>query len=52
MTEIVLRDVRKSYGDVEVIHGVDLRHLLHVIAGRPQVHVRGVVGVGHLVRRV
>jgi len=24
MTEIVLRDVRKSYGDVEVIHGVDL----------------------------
>jgi len=24
MAEIVLRDVRKSYGDVEVIHGVDL----------------------------
>ncbi|MEM6460934.1 MAG: sn-glycerol-3-phosphate ABC transporter ATP-binding protein UgpC [Pseudomonadota bacterium] len=24
MTEIVLKDVRKAYGDVEVIHGIDL----------------------------
>ena len=24
MTEIGLKDVRKAYGDVEVIHGIDL----------------------------